>query len=69
MLPLIIFSFSGLAWIIPNTGLLAPLMAPFLVPAVALASINRPRFAVALDYYLIGSVSIIGAIKGFYGPH
>ena len=70
MLAIIISSLSGLAWLVPVGGSsFGPFLSLLLVPAVVSAATIGHRFAVALAYYLIGSVSIIGAIEGFYGPH
>jgi hypothetical protein len=68
-LPIILAAIGGLAWVVSpiSTPLLAPGASILLVFAIALATTARGRFITALTYYLIGSVSMPGAIQSFFG--
>jgi hypothetical protein len=54
-------------WLIGGVGLWGPLLSILLPIATAISVSRKWAFASALAYYLIGSVSITGAIAGYYG--
>jgi hypothetical protein len=58
---------GGAAWLIGGVSLWGPLLSILLPLATAISVSRKWAFASALAYYLIGSVSITGAIAGYYG--
>ncbi|MDR2990739.1 MAG: hypothetical protein LBU72_02170 [Burkholderiaceae bacterium] len=58
---------GGAAWLIGGTSLWGPLLSILLPMATAIGVSRKWAFASALVYYLTGSVSITGAMAGYYG--
>jgi hypothetical protein len=58
---------GGMAWLIGGTSLLGPLLSILLPVALALCRSRTQAWITALVYYLSGSVSITGAVAGYYG--
>jgi hypothetical protein len=58
---------GGAAWLIGGTSLWGPLLSILLPMATAISVSRKWAFASALIYYLTGSVSITGAMAGYYG--
>ena len=65
--PVIIAALSGVAWLLPGGTLWAPAASLLLVVAVILAQSCLQRFLTALAYYAVGSVSMVGAVAGYWG--
>ena len=63
----LIAALSGAAWLLPGGTLWAPVASLLLVVAVTLAQSPLQRFLTALAYYAAGSVSMIGAVTGYWG--
>ncbi len=66
VLPFALCAMGGLAWLAGGRTLLGPLASLLLPLAASLALSRRHAFAAALLYYLIGSISIPGAIAGYW---
>lgn len=62
-----IAALSGVAWLLSSSTLWAPAASLLLVVAVMLAPSPLQRFLTALAYYAAGSVSMIGAVTGYWG--
>jgi len=58
---------GGLTWLAGGESLLGPLLSILLPLATAISRSKKEAFACALVYYLSGSVSMMGAIAGYYG--
>jgi hypothetical protein len=58
---------GGAVWLVGGDSLWGPLGSMLLPVATAISVSRKSAFASALIYYLIGSVSINGAIAGYYG--
>jgi hypothetical protein len=58
---------GGATWLIGGASLWGPLLSILLPMVTAISASKRWAFASALAYYLIGSVSITGAVSGYYG--
>ncbi|MDR0275594.1 MAG: conjugal transfer protein TraB [Burkholderiaceae bacterium] len=60
---------GGVAWLAGGASLWGPLLSVALPVATAISVSRKWAFLSALIYYLIGSVSITGAMAGYYGGH
>jgi len=58
---------GGLAWLVGGESLLGPLGSILLPVSTAVSRSRKEAFACAFVYDLTGSVSITGAISGYYG--
>ena len=68
-LPGLLLAVAGsLAWLLGGTSFYGPLFSILLPIATSISPSKKLAFKTALVYYLIGSVSINGAITGYYGP-
>lgn len=63
----LIAALSGAAWWLSGSTLWAPAASLLLVVAVTLAQSPLQRFLTALAYYAVGSVSMVGAVTGYWG--
>lgn len=65
--PVLIAALSGAGWLLPSSTLWAPAASLLLVAAITLAPSPLQRFLTALAYYAAGSVSMVGAVTGYWG--
>ena len=68
VLTVIFAAIGGTTWLIGGESLYGPLLSILLPIAVTISQSRKQAYTTALIYYLIGSVSITGAITGYYGP-